>query len=79
MPHQSGWFNLATHFPWIGLRTAYEGSAHLEYARGIQNPIGVKVGPNVNVITLLKVIEALNPTNEPGKLTLIHRSGGAIR
>ena len=75
VPHQSGWFNLATHFPWIGLRTAYEGSAHLEYARGIQNPIGVKVGPNVNVITLLKVIEALNPTNEPGKLTLIHRMG----
>lgn len=75
VPRQWGWFNLSTHFPWIGMRTAQLDGAHLEYCRGIRNPIGVKIGPSVKPDQLLPVIDALNPTNEPGRLTLIHRMG----
>ncbi len=77
VPRQSGWFNLSTHFPWIGMRTAHLDGAHIEYCRGIRNPIGLKVGPSVTPDQLLPVIDALNPANEPGKLTLIHRMGAA--
>jgi 3-deoxy-7-phosphoheptulonate synthase len=77
VPRQWGWFNLSTHFPWIGMRTAQLDGAHLEYCRGIRNPIGVKVGPTVKPEQLLPVIDALNPGNEPGRLTLIHRMGAA--
>ena len=45
MPRQNGWYNLSTHLPWIGMRTAQLDGAHVEYFRGIANPIGVKVGP----------------------------------
>lgn len=75
VPHQWGWFNLSTHFPWIGMRTADLGGAHMEYCRGIRNPIGMKIGPMVKPEQLLRVIDALNPDNEPGRLTLIHRMG----
>jgi 3-deoxy-7-phosphoheptulonate synthase len=75
VPRQWGWFNLSTHFPWIGMRTAQLDGAHLEYCRGIRNPIGVKIGPTVKPDQLLPVIDALNPANEPGRLTLIHRMG----
>ena len=79
VPRQWGWFNLATHFPWIGMRTAALDGAHVEYCRGIRNPIGLKLGPGVMPDALLRVIEALNPDDEPGRLTLIHRMGaGAI-
>ena len=79
VPRQWGWFNLATHFPWIGMRTAALDGAHVEYCRGIRNPIGLKLGPGVAPDALLRVIEALNPDDEPGRLTLIHRMGaGAI-
>lgn len=77
VPRQSGWFNLSTHFPWIGMRTAQLDGAHIEYCRGIRNPIGLKVGPGVTPDQLLPVIDALNPNNEAGKLTLIHRMGAA--
>ncbi len=77
VPRQWGWFNLSTHFPWIGMRTADMDGAHLEYCRGIRNPIGVKVGPSVKPDQLLRVIDALNPDNEPGRLTLIHRMGAS--
>ena len=46
VPRQWGWFNLSTHFPWIGMRTAALDGAHVEYFRGIRNPIAVKVGPS---------------------------------
>ncbi|MDH5434530.1 MAG: 3-deoxy-7-phosphoheptulonate synthase, partial [Gammaproteobacteria bacterium] len=69
------WYNLSTHLPWIGMRTAQPGSAHLEYMRGIANPVAVKVGPSVTGEQLLKVCEMLDPDNIPGRLTLITRFG----
>jgi 3-deoxy-7-phosphoheptulonate synthase len=71
------WYNLSTHFPWIGMRTAQVDGAHVEYFRGISNPIAVKVGSGMSREWLLALIEALNPGNEPGRLTLIHRFGSA--
>jgi 3-deoxy-7-phosphoheptulonate synthase len=75
VPRADGWFNLSTHFPWIGMRTAALDGAHVEYFRGIQNPVAVKVGPSVTPDQLLRVIDALNPENEAGRLGLIHRMG----
>jgi 3-deoxy-7-phosphoheptulonate synthase len=75
VPRQWGWFNLSTHFPWIGMRTADLEGAHLEYMRGIRNPVAVKIGPSVKPDALLRLIDALNPDDEPGRLTLIHRMG----
>ncbi len=77
VPRQHGWFNLATHFPWIGMRTTAVDGAHVEYFRGIRNPIAVKVGPTMTPRHLLDLADALNPDNEPGRLTLIHRMGVA--
>ncbi len=77
VPRADGWFNLSTHFPWIGMRTAALDGAHLEYFRGIRNPVAVKVGPSVTPAQLLRVIDALNPDDEPGRLGLIHRMGAA--
>ena len=70
VPRQWGWFNLSTHFPWIGMRTAALDGAHVEYFRGIRNPIAVKVGPSVTPDQLLRLIDVLNPEDEPGRLTL---------
>jgi 3-deoxy-7-phosphoheptulonate synthase len=75
VPHRPGWFNLSTHFPWLGLRTAVAGEAHVEYLRGIENPIGLKVGPDVEAGALPALLDALDPRREPGRLTLIHRMG----
>ena len=75
VPRQDGWFNLATHFPWIGMRTADPGGAHVEYFRGVRNPIGVKVGPGMTPGALGELLEILDPDDEPGRLTLIHRFG----
>jgi 3-deoxy-7-phosphoheptulonate synthase len=75
VPHRTGWYNLSTHFPWIGMRTAQPGGAHVEYFRGINNPIGVKVGPGTNPETLVELAEILDPEREPGRLTFIHRFG----
>ncbi|PXV58687.1 3-deoxy-D-arabinoheptulosonate-7-phosphate synthase [Dyella jiangningensis] len=77
VPRHQGWFNLSTHFPWIGMRTAALDGAHVEYFRGIRNPVAVKVGPSVTADQLLPLIDALNPEEEPGRLTLIHRMGNA--
>jgi len=77
VPRHRGWFNLSTHFPWIGMRTAALDGAHVEYFRGISNPIAVKIGPTVKPEQLLPLIDALNPHDEPGRLTLIHRMGNA--
>jgi len=75
VPHRTGWYNLSTHFPWIGDRTRGLDGAHVEYFRGIANPIAVKIGASITPADLLALIEALNPANEPGRLTLIHRFG----
>ena len=75
VPRHWGWFNLATHFPWIGARTAGLEDAHVEYMRGIRNPIALKVGPDVTADGLLQLIDRLNPHDEPGRLSLIHRMG----
>lgn len=75
VPHRTGWYNLSTHFPWLGMRTAHLGGAHVEYFRGIANPIAVKVGPAMTPEGLIELIEVLDPKEEPGRLTLIHRFG----
>lgn len=75
VPHRSGWFNLGVHFPWIGVRTSGADGAHVEYCRGIENPVAVKIGPSATQQQVLSVIERLNPGNEPGRLALIHRLG----
>jgi len=75
VPHHQGWYNLSTHFPWIGERTRALDGAHVEYIRGIANPIAVKIGPTVTPEEALAVADALNPGNEPGRLTFIHRLG----
>ena len=75
VPRRSGWYNLATHYPWAGMRTAELGGAHLEYLRGIRNPLGVKIGPSMTPAWLGSLLETLDPDGEPGRLTLIHRFG----
>ncbi len=70
-----GSYNLSTHLPWIGDRTRAIDGAHVEYFRGIRNPIGVKVGNSMAADELLDLIRVLNPKNESGRLTLIHRFG----
>ncbi len=75
VPHKPGWFNLAAHLPWIGMRTADPGGAHVEYFRGIRNPIGIKIGPAMTREWLSDLLEILDPEREPGRLTLIHRFG----
>ncbi len=77
VPRRVGWYNLGTHMPWIGDRTRSLDGAHVEYFRGISNPIGVKVGPSMTPDELIRLIEILNPDDEPGRLTLIHRFGAA--
>jgi 3-deoxy-7-phosphoheptulonate synthase len=76
VPRRPGkWYNLCTHFPWIGDRTRQLNGAHIEYFRGIANPIGVKVGPSMTPDELLELTDRLDPHREPGRLTLIHRFG----
>lgn len=75
VPRRTGWYNLSTHFPWIGERTRGLKGAHVEYFRGIANPIGVKIGPNISPDEALALAGILNPQNEPGRLTFIHRMG----
>jgi 3-deoxy-7-phosphoheptulonate synthase len=75
VPRRPGWYNLSTHFPWIGMRTAAVDGAHVEYCRGIRNPMGVKIGPAMSAEWLMQLCEILNPGNEPGRMVLIHRMG----
>lgn len=76
VPRRSGWYNLGTHLPWIGNRTRALDGAHIEYFRGIKNPIAVKIG-SMSPSEVVELCEILNPENEPGRLTLIHRFGAA--
>ena len=75
IPRQGRWYNLSTHMPWIGMRTAEIGGAHVEYCRGIANPVGVKVGTAMDADWLQRLVTTLNPGNIPGRLALIHRFG----
>ena len=75
VPRHTGWYDLSTHFPWVGERTRTRGGAHVEFFRGIENPIGVKIGPGAAPDEVLELCAVLNPHNEPGRLTLIHRLG----
>ncbi len=75
VPRRDGWYNLSTHLPWLGMRTCDPDGAHVEYMRGIANPIALKVGPAMSTQVLGDLIRILNPLNEPGRLTLIHRFG----
>src|SRR2546427_5409216 len=78
VPHHAGWYNLSTHFPWIGERTRALNGAHVEYFRGISNPIGVKIGPGITPDEARALADMLNPENEPGRLTFIHRFGAGL-
>ncbi len=75
VPRRPGWYDLTTHFPWIGLRTSDPRGAHVEYFRGVRNPIAVKIGPGTTPERLLELMDLLHPDDEPGRLTLIHRFG----
>lgn len=71
------YYNLGAHFLWIGDRTRNLGDAHLEYFRGIENPIGIKVGKQMQPNELVEIINELEPANRPGRITLISRIGAA--
>ncbi len=68
-------YDTSAHFVWIGDRTRFENSAHVEFCSGIKNPIGVKCGPTLDHDELIKILDKLNPDNSPGKVTLICRYG----
>jgi len=69
------WYDTSAHMLWIGERTRQLDGAHIEFMRGIKNPIGVKCGPTMEPDDLLGLIDALNPDDTPGRLTLIGRFG----
>ncbi|MFM7798419.1 MAG: 3-deoxy-7-phosphoheptulonate synthase class II [Planctomycetota bacterium] len=75
VPHRAGWWDLSTHFPWIGVRTAAPGGGHVEFFRGIENPVGIKVGPSTDASDLVHAIERIDPWGTPGRVTLITRFG----
>ncbi len=75
VPRREGWYNMSTHFPWLGYRTRDINGAHVEYFRGLSNPIGIKVGPKFDTQELVELINYLNPENEAGRISLIHRFG----
>jgi len=75
VPRREGWWDLSCHLPWIGQRSGAIDGAHVEFFRGIANPVGVKIGPDADPAQLPRLIDALNPDAEPGKLVLISRMG----
>ncbi|CAG35483.1 class II 3-deoxy-7-phosphoheptulonate synthase [Desulfotalea psychrophila] len=70
-----GWYDCSAHMLWIGERTRQLGGAHVEFLRGVLNPIGIKVGPNNDPDDIKRLCETLNPENEAGRITLITRLG----
>jgi 3-deoxy-7-phosphoheptulonate synthase len=69
------WYDCSAHMLWIGDRTRFEGSAHVEFLRGVGNPLGMKCGPSLEPDTLLRMLDTLNPAREAGRMTLISRFG----
>ena len=72
------WYNLGAHSLWIGDRTRQLDGAHVEYFRGLENPIGIKAGPSMNPSELVELITRLEPANQPGRITIITRLGADI-
>tara|TARA_B100001029_G_scaffold397_1_gene279 strand:+ start:122 stop:1465 length:1344 start_codon:yes stop_codon:yes gene_type:complete len=68
-------YDTSAHFVWIGDRTRFKDSAHVEFCRGINNPIGIKCGPTLNVDDLIDLLDILNPNDDAGRITLITRYG----
>lgn len=73
--YEGDWYDCSAHMLWIGERTRQLDGAHVEFLRGVQNPIGLKCGPKMEPDDLLRLVDVLNPENEPGRLTLIVRLG----
>ena len=69
------WYDVSAHMLWVGDRTRQVDGAHIEFVKGIGNPIGIKVGPSINIEELLKIIDIINPDNTAGRITLICRMG----
>jgi len=69
------WYDVSAHMLWIGDRTRDPDGAHVEFMKGISNPIGIKIGPTINIEDLLKILDTLNPDNLAGRITLICRMG----
>lgn len=75
VPRRDGYYDLTTHMPWIGERTRAVDGAHVEFFRGVRNPLGVKIGPDADPADVAALARTLNPTNEAGRLALIVRMG----
>lgn len=75
VPRRDGFYDLTTHLPWIGERTRALDGAHIEFFRGIENPVGLKVGPGADPAEIVDIARTLNPRNEHGKCLLITRMG----
>jgi len=75
VPRRSGYYDLTAHLPWIGERTRAIDGAHVEFFRGVRNPIGIKLGPNAEPDDVVRLVDRLNPSDEPGKIVLITRMG----
>jgi 3-deoxy-7-phosphoheptulonate synthase len=75
LPHRDRWYDLTTHFPWIGMRTSDPAGAHVNFFSGVANPVGVKIGHETSPDSIIRLVNALNPDGEPGRLTFIHRFG----
>ena len=69
------WYDCSAHMVWIGERTRQLDGAHVEFCRGLRNPIGLKLGPTVEPDEMMRLVDVLNPDDEPGRLTLISRMG----
>jgi 3-deoxy-7-phosphoheptulonate synthase len=73
----AGWYGSSAAFLWVGDRTRFDGSAHVEFLRGLSNPLGIKCGPALDPDLLLRLLDRLNPARLPGRITLISRMGAA--
>ena len=69
------WYDVSAHMLWVGDRTRQFDGAHIEFVKGIGNPIGIKIGPSINIEELLKIIDIINPNNTAGRISLICRMG----
>jgi 3-deoxy-7-phosphoheptulonate synthase len=74
-PDGVGWYGSSAAFLWVGDRTRFEGSAHVEFLRGLSNPLGIKCGPSLEPDLLLALLDRLNPARQAGRITLISRMG----
>jgi 3-deoxy-7-phosphoheptulonate synthase len=77
VPRREGFYDLTTHLPWIGERTRQIDGAHVEFFRGVRNPVGVKVGPKATAEEVVGLAERIDPCHEPGRLVLIARMGAS--